>query len=185
MKANLEKIARQDETRTRRVGFWVSPFPGCELTKKPGWDFAQEIMGNNAGKEGDRSRGAASNKKSSAGGMFRQGSMNGEQGNKGAQKGTNTTSSWGSSLKRVVAGVGTQIVISEKSSEGSWPPFAVSSVQGMRKGMEDEFYAGGEVGFHPFLPLARFDFPQGSRTAFHLLRLSPFHTQDFSLAQSK
>ena len=127
-------------------------------------------MGNNAGKEGYAARGAVGNKKTSLGGMFRQGSMSGEQGKKGAQQSSNTSSSWGTSMKRV-EGVGTQIVISEKSREGSWPPFAVSSVQGMRKGMEDEFYAGGEVGFHPFLPMPRFDFPPGSPSS--VLRPSP------------
>lgn len=105
-------------------------------------------MGNTAVKEGGGGVGAEGKQKRSMGDLIRQGSMPGDGGKKSVDGALRKTISLPSSHPAaLVRGVGTAVDIREESREGSWPPFAVSSVQGMRKGMEDEFYAGGEVGF--------------------------------------
>lgn len=106
-------------------------------------------MGNQSGKEGGANdaktaAGAAPapvKKKPSMGDLIRQGSMPGD----GGKRCSNTMDVRSSANKARPLVIPKVVEILEAVEQGVWPPYAVSSVQGLRKGMEDEFFASSRV----------------------------------------
>ena len=135
-------------------------------------------MGNAQGK-GD-SKYAKSAPKKTMGELIRQGSMPGDAGMKSSFKAPKAKGSQAQPANLSSAPLTVDIL--EAREAGVWPAYAVSSVQGIRKGMEDEFSALDSVSRpsqHPPLCLSRLfpDImftPQRPPDTFDLL-LNPAH----------